>query len=96
MARGGRGILPPRGVRWRVAAETAIPGDDRLRRLERELRRARRSRQVLMEVLTGVEEAFQAEIRTLEAENRRLRRLLARRRAAARPQPLAAAGPRPD
>jgi hypothetical protein len=54
-------------------------GAARLRQAERELRRVRRSRRVLMDVLAGVEEAFRAEIQALEAENRRLRRLLARR-----------------
>jgi hypothetical protein len=71
-----------------VVAETG--GEDaaeRLRRAERELRRARRSRQVLMEVLAGLEASYRAEIQALEAENRRLRRLLARRARVPRPAP---------
>lgn len=63
-----------------MGAEAGGAAEDRVHRLERELRRARRSRQVLMEVLGGLEETYGSEIRTLQAENRRLRRLLARRR----------------
>jgi propanediol dehydratase small subunit len=92
-----RGILRRRGVPRDVAggAEAGSAQGDRLRQLERELRRARRSRQVLMEVLTGIEETYRAEIGALRAENRRLRRLLARRRAAlGRERLVPAAGPR--
>jgi uncharacterized protein involved in exopolysaccharide biosynthesis len=53
---------------------------ERLRRLQGELDRLRRSRRVLMDVLVALEEAYRLQLASLRAENRRLRRALRRRR----------------
>lgn len=45
---------------------------ERLRRLERELERLRRSRSVLMDLLLRLDRRWQAERQALLAENRRL------------------------
>jgi hypothetical protein len=45
---------------------------ERLRRLERELERTRRSRSVLMDLLVRLDRRWQAERRALVSENRKL------------------------
>lgn len=62
-----------------MGGEPAADVAERLRRTEWELGRVRRSRRVLMDVLVGIERSYQTQIGTLAAENRRLRRLLAKR-----------------
>lgn len=55
------------------AAETGAEElQARVRRLERELGRARRSRRVLMELLWRLERDWRRRLELLEAENRRL------------------------
>lgn len=56
--------------------------EERCAELERELRRVRRSRQVLLNLLWQLDREWRQRMEALEAENRRLwssRRLIARR-----------------
>ena len=56
--------------------------EDRFAELERELRRVRRSRQVLLNLLWQLDREWRLRLDALEAENRRLwstRRLIVRR-----------------
>jgi hypothetical protein len=52
----------------------AVPGpEERCAELERELRRLRRSRRVLLDLLWQLDREWRQRLQALEAENRRLR-----------------------